>query len=106
MLCSHLAHKPHFGTNLPFPMLLYSARHEDVSLAIVRYLCATAYSHDPKLAATESQSVQEMISPLPSRSGGPFAFINNLDSGLDVDKFDYLVRDLFYHKLGNESTAV
>lgn len=74
------------------------AKHEARSGAIVRKIAQSDPILKEHFTEHDIQFIQQLINPDPDRSGFIFQIVSNSFNGLDVDKYDYLVRDV--HHLG------
>ena len=98
-LCHDLGHGPfsHGWDNEILPLLDSDMPrdHEDRSKEILKYLVKT---YDIQITAEELKKVILMIHPdgSPECQGFEYEIVANSVSGVDVDKFDYLMRDSFH----------
>jgi len=67
--------------------------HEKRSISIFKHLVKT---HELPLSPFQVKLICDMIHPSPQHTGYLYQIVANRQTGIDVDKFDYLMRDCYF----------
>lgn len=78
------------------------AEHEVRSGAIVRKIVESSPILSEHMTDDDIRFICQLIDPEPDRTGFVFQIISNSFNGLDVDKYDYIVRDT--HHIGDKTS--
>lgn len=74
----------------------FGANHEERSGILIDIIIKSDNEISDIISDNEIQFIKNLINPKPEHSGFIYQIISNSLNGLDVDKFDYLLRDSYF----------
>lgn len=89
-LCHDIGHGP-FSHIFDDVLLKKSINHEIRSCLILEKIC----SHISDFSSQDISFMKSIINPLDQHTGALYQIVSNYLNGIDVDKFDYLLRDSY-----------
>lgn len=74
---------------------IFGAFHEERSEMLIEQIIKSNSELNDLISDDEIQFIKDLINPKKHQTGFIYQIISNSVTGLDVDKFDYLVRDIY-----------
>lgn len=88
---SHIFDNEYINKHKNKDKIIYKT-HEERSIWILNYIIN---KYNLNINKEDIESISEMILPKKKNNSFLFRIINNIDNGIDVDKFDYIARDSY-----------